>query len=762
MGEVYRAHDEELDRDVALKVLSAAASDENARDRLLREARLASALNHPNICTIYQISADGLHPFIAMEYVSGPTLTALTHDGPLSAERALRYGLQIADALEHAHGQGVIHRDLKSSNVMVAGGDRIKVLDFGLAKRTKARELDSATLSGVSLTESGAIVGTLQYMAPEILRGAVASPASEVWAFGIVMYEMLAGAIPFRGESTYELTTSIMRDPTPLLPVGVPPALRTVVERCLQKPPGERYASAGELRAALQSVASGKSVAIPPLPKPQPWRLRAVLFATAALAAIFLSWGTWRLLHSPTSSTQSVAILPFANGGSDPDTEYLSDGLTENLIDVASRLPDIRVISRTSAFHYRGKEVDPQKVGKELNVQTVLVGRITIRNSQLDLDTELINTADQSRMWGSHYTRPISESAGLKQDLARDLSQQLLGSGHGGTATITPETKNNDAYQDSLRGQYHMDKYTPEEFEIAKKYYEKAISEDPTYAPAYSGLSDYYNLLADEGIAPPRDALLKGKAAAEKVLQLDPHSARSAATLASFKGTYDWNFQAAEQDFRKLLAEYPSSDSMVYDLYAICLRTLGRGDESIAAMRKAVQLDPLSVSTSTELGWALYYFRHYDQAAAQFRDTLVLQPDYVAAHFGLALALNQKGSQPEAAAEFERFLEISAGKQVADDFHRTYQRSGYAAALRGMWTLQLQNLQESAKHGYVSPILFADTYALLGDKENAFIWLEKAYQERSTKMLDLKVDPDYDLLRSDPRFAQLTKKIGLP
>jgi len=476
---------------VALKILSSGSSDASARDRLLREARLASALNHPNICTIYQISADGQQPFIAMEYVAGRTLTALTHERPLSPDDALRYSLQIADALEHAHTQGVIHRDLKSSNVMVTAGDRIKVLDFGLAKRTKARELDSATLSEVSLTETGAIVGTLQYMAPEILRGAPASPASEVWAFGVVMFEMLAGAIPFRGESTYELTTSIMRDSTPALSAAVPSGLRAVVERCLQKLPADRYATAGELRAALQAAAVGKVLEIPQaaLGKSKPlWKLRVAMFAAALLTATFLSWGIWRLLHGSAHATESIAILPFVNSGSDPDTEYLSDGLTENLIDVASHLPDIRVISRTSAFHFRGKEVDPQEVGKELNVQTVLVGRITIRNNQLDLDTELINTADQSRLWGSHYSRPFSESAGLKQDLARDVSQQLLGQGHGAPPAMTPETKSNDAYQDFLRAQFHENKYTPEEFEIAKKYYEKAISEDPTYAPAYPRL----------------------------------------------------------------------------------------------------------------------------------------------------------------------------------------------------------------------------------------------------------------------------------
>jgi serine/threonine-protein kinase len=760
MGEVYLAHDEQLGRDVALKVLSeSAAGEESVRGRLLHEARLASSLNHPNICTIYQVGESGPRPFIAMEYVAGPTLAQLAAKGPRTIEQALSYAMQIADALEHAHARGVIHRDLKSANVIVSSTGRVKVLDFGLAKRLASSDVEAATLSGVSLTASGAIVGTLQYMAPEILTGKTASAASDIWAFGILLYEMLAGTVPFQGQSAYDLTASIMRDAPKPMPNNIPPMLAAIVQRCLKKEREQRYANAGELRAALQAAAAGMQAGVFMRAS---WRPRLGLFMAAALVAALSLWGTMRFL-SRHAGPDSIAILPFANRGSGRETEYLSDGLTDDLIDSVTRLPNIKVSPRNSVFHYKGKEVGPAQVGRELGVKAVLSGSVTVRNGGMAVDAELIDTVNLKRLWNGHFSRPLSDSVALEEDLKREVMAKLAvgtSAESGGAATSRP-TSSNDAYQAYLKGMYHFNKHTPEELEQARQYFETALAADPTYAPAYGGLSGYYNILADSGLAPPATTLLKGRAAAEKALQLDAKLAFAQYNLAYIKLVYDWNFQGAEADLQQLIAADPSAPGS-YALFALCLRILGRPEEAISSSRKAVALDPLNVDTSVSCAWTYYFAHRFDDAIGQFRDTLVLDPSYAPAHLGLALSFNQKRAEPQAAAEFEKYLSATAGEESRAEFRKLYQASGYKAAVQGLWKLQLNALKLQAQQEYVSPMLFASTYALLDRKDEAFEWLEKAYQERSIKLLDLKVDPDFDSLRRDPRFVRLTKTVGLP
>jgi eukaryotic-like serine/threonine-protein kinase len=755
MGEVYRAHDEQLDRDVALKVLpSESAGEEAIRDRLLHEARSASALNHPNICTIYQVGGSGPRPFIAMEYVVGRTLAQLTLGGSaLPTEQALIFAIQIADALEHAHTRGVIHRDLKCANVIVTSEGRVKVLDFGLAKRMEGPELGAVTMSLASFTDARSIAGTLPYMAPEVLRGGAASTASDIWSFGVLLYEMITGTLPFEGQSAYDLTTSIMRDVPKPISNRLPRPLDNILHRCLSKEPDRRYRTAGEVRAALQAVAAGGYGSVTTTRA-----RRAALLAGACLATAL---GFWAIELYPGHNRQfdSIAILPFANASPSTETEYLSDGLTDNLIDAASRLPNMRVASHASVFHYKGKQVDPRQVGRDMGVKAIITGAVAVNNGELAVDAEMVDTVTLGLLWKGHYARRLSNSVALEEDIARELIARLTGQVV--APPKKPEMQSNEAYQAHLKGEYHLNKNTPEELELARQYFEEAIAADPTYAAAYTGLANYYDTLADSGRAEPATTLLKSKAAAEKALQLDPKAAGPANNLAYFKLAYNWDFVGAEQDFRRLIAARPD-DPNNYVQYAICLRTMGRSDDAIAASRRAVALDPLVVVFSGDLGWNYYYAHRFDQAIGQFRDTLVLDPGYAPAHFGLALSFHQKRAEAQAAAEFERYLEASGAKEDADNFKQIYRRSGYTVALDTLWRLQLKVLQEEAKDEYVSPMLFASTYALLGKKDQALEWLQKAYEERSMKLLDIRLDPDFDLVRTDPRFSLLVKRIGLP
>ena len=765
MGVVYRAHDQKLKRQVALKLVSEDINiQDSARARLLREAQLASALNNPYICTIYEVGMQDEQPYIAMEFVSGNTLASLAREHKLPVQTAVRYALQIADALEHAHAQGIIHRDLKSSNILITHQGRAKILDFGLAKREITASADEATRSELSLTRPGAMVGTLQYLPPEVLRGGAADARSDIWAFGVVFYEMLTGRLPFRDKTSYELVTAILRDPLPQLPLQVPVPLRRIVERCLVKDPAQRYGSAGEVRAALETVtASARALEAPSFPhlRRKLWQAAAALLLSVLLATS--AYLVRQNFHPGRPSIHSIAVLPFAISNSDPESDYVSDGITEKLINDLSHLPQMKVISRVSVFHYKGKDVDPTTVGRELGVDAIVMGTFSQRKSQLAVTAELINTTDRSRIWGDQYSENVIDLANLNQKIAADLTGQLR-------TELTQQQKrqvtgqqatNSEAYQDYLKGMYHQDKATPEELEKSRVYLEQAIAKDPTYAPAYGGLAFYYGLKADYGLAPPSELWPKARAAADKALQIDPNLPAGLISDATIKLIYDRNWAAAEKSFKNNIQRNGGALDG-YREYALYLRTMGRGDEAIAAMRKAQELDPLSVAVSGTLGWTYFYLHRYDDAVRQFQTTIGMDNSYLEAHFGLANAYFRKGEEAQAIAEFQNYLTISGDPEDAQSLERLYQRSGTRAALEWLWQRQLDSSELQAKQGYVSPMLFASIHSLLGHKEETFQWLEKAFAERSVKLIDLKIDPDFEWLHSDPRFQDLLRRIGLP
>ena len=760
MGVVYLAHDTSLERRVAVKVLGERLLREpTARERFLREAKTASALNHPHVCTIHEVGEDNGLAYIVMEYVEGRPLSEALAQG-LLPDAVVRYGIQIADALAHAHDRGIVHRDLKTHNVIVTPEGRAKVLDFGLAKRLPTEELaEQQTRSADSLTEAGQIVGTLHYLSPEVLRGRAADMRTDVWALGVLLYELATGDRPFQGKTKFEVTSAILEQPPRPLPESVPAGLRSVIERCLAKEPVERYQRGSEVRAVLEAVQSGSFTA------EQAWLPRAtarrwLLWGAVAAAVLALGLLGVRFFASRTQSIDSIAVLPFTNVGGDPETEYLSDGVTESVISSLSRIPKLKVIAFSSVLRYKGKAVDPQEVLRELPVAAILTGRILQRGNDLSVTTELVDTRDRSRLWGEQYDQKVTNLLAVQDDIAQKISehlrQRLTGEEQG--RLKKRYTDNAEAYQLYLKGRYHWYKFTPEGYEKSLEYYQQAIDKDPAYALAYSGLADTYVSMIYEGLLPPGDLFPKIEAATRKALEIDEGLGEAHMSLASIFN-YTWRFRDAEKEYR-LAIELSPGYVPVRRFYAQRLRAQGRFDEAVAEMRRAQELDPLSVETNKTLGAVLFWAGRTDEAIAQYKRTLELDPDAPSVHDLLADAYGRKGLDGEALSEKQRYFRLSGDEDTAATLGRDSAVMGYRRAMQALARRDLEGMQERAKEAYVSPMAFAYLYAALDEKDHALEWLEKAYAERSPWMSFLKNDPQFEALREDPRFGRLLQRIG--
>jgi len=776
MGVVYRAHDERLDRDVALKVLPADNfQDASARARLLREARTASRLNHPHICTVHEVDeADG-HTYIAMELVEGQPLSLRLLSGPLEPGEVVRLGLQLADALAHAHEREVVHRDLKSANVVITREGRAKVLDFGLAKRIhEGAAGDATTQSQISLTQTGSVVGTLAYMAPEQLRGQPADARSDVWALGAVLYEMATGRLPFQGQTGFELSSGIMSQPPAPLPGRVPVELKVIIERCLEKEPPRRYQRGGELRAALEAAQTSTVR----LWKPWSYRLTkrrwpALALASLVLVAVLVGLNLERTrtrLGSGAPQIESLAVLPLVNASADPDVEYLADGITESLINSLSQVPNLAVMSRNAVFRYKGRETDAQAVGQTLKVQAVLTGRVVQRGDGLSISAELIEVRNNRHLWGEQYNRKLRDILAVQEDISTEISEKLRFrlTGEERKRLTKRYTQNTEAYQLYLRGRYHWNKKNPEGFNKGIEYFQKAIEADPNYAPAYAGLAALYNNLANYNFAlvPPREAWAKAKAAAGKALQIDDTLAPAHASLALVAYQWEWDWSNAEKEFKRALELDPSSSSTyepspasTYHWYSHYLMTMGRTEESFRAGRRALELDPLDLANNAHQGWHYLSTRNYDRAIEPLQKTIEMDPSFPVAQWYLGLAYEQKGAFQDAIAQFQNCVRITGGRpsMVALLGH------AYAAAnRRSEAQATLQQLSALSKQRYVPSYPIAVIYAALGQKDEAFAWLERAYDERDSWMDYLGLDPRLDGLRADPRFQDLLRRMNLP
>jgi eukaryotic-like serine/threonine-protein kinase len=802
MGEVYLAEDLQLHRKVALKALPAdVASNRDRMRRFKQEATAAAALNHPNIAHIYEIGEHEELNFIAMEFVDGHTLRQL-FDSEADLAKMLRYLQHTAEGLAKAHAAGIVHRDLKPDNIMVTRDGHAKILDFGLAKlieprqtsRTRgaeASELATAILSQQSIP--GTVLGTVGYMSPEQAQGKTKEidQRSDIFSFGCILFEAVTDQRPFEDESTIKALHKIIYEPAPPiseLNPSAPAELQRIVRRCLAKDPDERYQTIKDVAIELKELRRSEAGVTPtgrtaretkttPRESGTPNTSQIGTQVSSAeylvsgikqhklslgIASILLvigvvSLGFYLRSRNPQVAIESIAVLPFENQSSDPNSDYLSDGITESIINSLSQLPNVKVMARTTVFRYKGKETDAQKIGKELGVAAVLTGKVLKQGDTLAIQADLVRVSDGSEIWGDKYTRKLADIFAVQGDLAREISDRLRLqlSGAQRERLTKHSTENPEAYELYLKGRYYYYKGTEAEMKKASDYYQQAIEKDPNYALAYVGLADSYGI-ASTYLLPPKQAYAKVKEAVLKALQIDDGLGEAHATWGTYKFYYERDWQGAENEYRRAIALNSNSvDAAIW--YSYYLDASGRFDEAMAQANRARQLDPLSLISNTGVAEAYYYARQYDRCIEAFRKDLEIDQDDTFTHLFTGAAYQQKSMYSEAITEYEKARRIENSPWVLASLGNGYAVAGRTADARKV----LAELEEMSKQRYVSPYNNALVYAGLGEKDQAFAWLNKADEERNDYLVYIKVEPLFDSLRSDPRFGDLLRRIGL-
>jgi len=776
MGEVYRARDERLERDVAVKVLPAGTlADEAARKRFRKEALALSKLNHPNIATIFDFDTQQGVDYLVMEHISGETLADKLKAGPLPESQVLRVGAQVAEGLEAGHREGIVHRDIKPGNLRLTPDGRVKILDFGLAKAMRPASEVTAATTTESLTQTQAIVGTLPYMAPEQLRGEPIDARSDIYAAGAVLYEMATGQRPFPQTQAAELTGAILHQaprPPRELHRRCSPGFERIILKALAKDPELRYQSARELRVDLHWL-----LAAGPVPAPERRRawverfpavgVKAAIGGAVLLLVLLTLFGAQvparlrQLLRGGAGgSINSLAVLPLENLSRDPEQDYFADGMTEALLTELSKISALRVISRTSVMQFKGTKKTVPEIARELNVDAVIEGSVQREGDQVRITVQLIHGPTDRHVWADSYQRELRGILALQSEVAQAIAQEINIKVSADEAARLVHTRPVDpeAHEAYLKGRYYWNKSTEEGLKKAIGYFNQAIEEDPSYAPAYAGLAESYALFGDFEILPPKEAYPRAQAAATKALELDDALAEAHTALGLVRLEYDRDWAAAEREFQRAIELNPSYPT-AHQFYSWYLGAVLRPEECIAEARRALELDPLSVFRNADLGITLYLVGQYDRAIEQSQKALELDPNLDYAHWTLGLAYVQKAMYEEGIAHLEKAVTFSGSSP------RYVASLGYAYAVAGRRHEArkiLDKLNELSKHRYVSPYFIAAVYTGLGDKENALEWLEKAYQDHSGWLAYIKMQPEFAPLRSDPRFQDLLRRMNFP
>ena len=760
MGIVYRAFDLQLERDVALKMLSPEAlSTPGAKKRLKREAKSASAINHPNVAHVYEIGEVGPICFMAMEFVEGETLAQRISGQALDQPFVLQLAMQIAGALAAAHARGIIHRDIKPANILVTRDNQVKVLDFGLAK-ARATKYDDGLLQ--TLTAANIVMGTVEYMSPEQALGNEVDPRSDIFSFGVVLYQMATGSLPFRGRNSTELLARVLQSaPEPLVSLNpaVTPGLERIIARCLEKDPASRYQLMDDVLSDLRTLTADHRFGTATRNSSKrviPRRYLAVsvtVLLTVAVAAV--SFGLYR--NFANASLDSLAVLLLVNESGDASLDYLSDGISESVINHLSRVRSVTVRPRGSVVRYKGKEIDAEAVGRQLDVKAVLTGRMLLQSGDLLISVELTDVRSNRQVWGDQYKRPAGAVYEIQEEISRELARNLR-------LPITErdrrvlalrDTRDTDAYQLYLKGRYFWNKRTAEGLSKGIDYFQQAIAKDPNYALAYSGLADCYILQGN--LFRPADIFPKAKAAVMKALARDPDLAEPYATLGYIGLHYDWNWPDAEMAFKRSFERSPNY-ATAHSMYGRYLSARGRFREALDEMRRAQELDPLALGISTGIGLCYYFAGQYDRAISQYRKTLEIEPSFALAHFDLGGALGQKKQFVEAVAEFQEGLRTSPNDAGA------MAEMGYVYAKAGRENdaqRTLESLRDQSSRRYVAAYFPALVHAGRGDWKQSLVYLDQALEERAAPVVFLNVDPRFSELRPDPRFQSLLQRLQL-
>ncbi len=819
MGEVYLAQDTSLNRRVALKVLPPeVASNHDRMRRFKQEATAAASLNHPSIAHIYEIGESNGLNFIAMEYVAGSTLRTKIHDESEELPKLLRALQHVAEGLAKAHDAGIVHRDLKPDNVMITSDGHGKILDFGLAKLLeKSVDSDSASVSTENPTRlqhstPGVILGTAGYMSPEQAQGKTKEidHRADIFSFGCILFEAVTRRRAFSGTDTIDTLNKIIREPAPSISQFNPTApadLQRIVRRCLAKDQNERYQSIKDVAIELKDIrrelqkSATEASSTPGSEAKTLWNSEATViqdpsggtttapqsspstrassaefivneikrhkFATVLVVALVLVVGAVvafairSYLHAGSTevAVESIAVIPFVNQNHDADVDWISDGLTESIINNLTQLPNLKVIARSSVFRYKGRADDPLAIGKELGVRAVLTGRLMQRDDAMLISVELVDIRDNKQLWGEQYERKLADMLSVQREIAREITNNLRPtlSGVDRSRMDKQYTTNPEAYELYLKGRFYWNKRTSDDFKKAIQFFEEAIAKDPNYALAYSGLADAYALLTVYTNELPRELMPKAKAAALKALELDDKLAEAHASLGQIVIYYDYDLVTAEKEYRRALELNPNY-APAHLWLAEHLAVIKRFDEAMAEIKRALELDPMSVVMNRIYADIFMDMRRFDEALEQYRNTLALDPKFPITLYFLARAYEAKGMYDQAVAQYAIAGELTGlAPEILADMNQVYARSGWKAYLEK----SLEHMLAQPRRRF-PPFVIATQYARLGRKEETLSWLQQAYEERDFRVRHVSVMFEFDNLRSDPRFVELVQKLGLP